>query len=285
MKIENKTVAVVGLGLMGGSLIYALKEIYPTLSIVGVTRSRDTIQSAKDKGLIADGFASIKELSLHYSPDVYIIATPVQTIKIMIAEIAKHSLHNPIVTDLGSTKAEIIEYVEENFSSLIRYVGSHPMTGSHNAGFIFSDVNLYKNAICFVTKTSSTDRDSLALISSLWRELKSKVVEIDPLEHDTIVSRISHLPHAVAFSLVDTVTRLGEEGFKYAGGGFRDFTRIAGSDPQMWLDIFQTNKKNIVRDLKEFKSTIEALIARIENNDADALRAYLKHISDYRRTL
>jgi prephenate dehydrogenase len=285
MSIKNKSIAIVGLGLMGGSLALALRKRYPALSLYGVTRNRQTLRHAKRKKVISDGYTSIRALYAEHVPDMIVLATPVQVIKQNLKDICEYATNVPIVTDLGSTKAEISTLVEKEMSRFIHFIGSHPMTGSHNAGYAYADPELYTNAICFVTKSSATHIPALRTVMSLWKTLKSKVVEIDPKSHDAIVARISHLPHAVAFALVDTVARYGDEGFMYAGGGFRDFTRIAGSDPKMWLDIFATNKKNILSDLKAFRSSIDRLITMVEKSNSAKLFDYFKRISNCRRNI
>jgi len=285
MTIKSKSIAIVGLGLMGGSLALALRKRYPTMPIYGVTRNKKTLQHAKRHKIISDGFPSICALYKKCTPDIIVLATPVQIIKKNLSEICECASNVPIVTDLGSTKEEICTLTEKKMHGFIHFIGSHPMTGSHNAGYAFADGDLYNKAICFVTKTKKTHNLSFKTIVSLWRSLRSTVIEIDPKNHDVIVSRISHLPHAVAFALVDTVARTGNEGFMYAGGGFRDFTRIAGSDAKMWLDIFETNQKNILSDLKSFRISIDRLIRLVEKANSTRMFDYFKRVSNRRRRI
>jgi prephenate dehydrogenase len=285
MSIKKKSIAIIGLGLMGGSLASQLRHLYPEMDIYGVTRSEKTLKKARRMHVLTEGFHSVRDLYQRVCPDVIVIATPVETIKTILCDIAEYAGNTPIVTDLGSTKKEICALAEKKFRKKMSFVGSHPMTGSHNAGYDYSDKDLYTHAICFVSATRRTPPKALKAITSLWKALQARVVLIDPSKHDKIVARISHLPHAVAFALVATVARYGDEGFLYAGGGFKDFTRIAGSDPTMWQDIFQTNQKNILTELRAFRRSIDRLIAIVEEGERQKLFTYFENVSDYRRTI
>lgn len=285
MSIEKKSIAIIGLGLMGGSLACALRRVYPRMDIYGVTRSRKTLNKARRRRVLFAGFSSVEKMYQAVQPDVIVIATPVQTIKMILSDIAECATNMPIVTDLGSTKKEICALVDKKFKQKMAFVGSHPMTGSHNSGYDHSDATLYTDAVCFVSATKSAPPQAVRTITSLWKTLRSRVVEIDPVKHDKIVARISHVPHAVAFALVDSVARHGDEGFMYAGGGFKDFTRIAGSDATMWRDIFETNQKNILVELRAFRRSIDTLIGIVERSDRQKLYAYFEKISSHRRAL
>ncbi len=285
MDLQKSKIAIIGLGLMGGSLAIALKKRYPEASIYGISRNKKTLQAAKKKKLIDVASTNLEKVLVSTDIDLFVIATPVQVIKDVLLTINRYAKNNPIVTDLGSTKYEIVTLAEKKSFQKISFVGSHPMTGSHNVGFAYANPDLYTKALCFITQTSRTKKVAVAVIEKLWKDLDVKTVIVKPALHDKVVSRISHLPHAVAFALVDTVARYGDDGFKFAGGGFRDFTRIAASDPKMWVDIFESNKKNILRDLHAFKNAIDSLIAKVEDEDTRHLFSFLEKISHKRRNL
>jgi len=189
------------------------------------------------------------------------------------------------VSDLGSTK-RLVYRLEEIIGP--NFVGAHPIAGTEKSGVIHSVDNLYRGKKLIITPTGNTDKYHLQRVENLWKFIGAKIEYMSPELHDFIFGVVSHLPHAVAFALVDTLRELSNEKvnlFKYPGAGFKDFTRIAASDPTMWRDIFIENSDNVLKGLEAFKKSIERLEKLIKDQKREELKDYLNEISILRRNL
>jgi prephenate dehydrogenase len=189
---------------------------------------------------------------------------------------------------VGSVKAAIVAALDSQLPKSITFIGSHPIAGTENSGFEASFPELFENRICVVTPTASSDRNALAQIGSLWTAAGSSVVSMDVETHDKIFAAISHLPHMVAFSLVNAVVDMKDyahNSLQYSAGGFRDFTRIAASDPVMWRDIALLNRDNLLATLDYFTRAIEEVKGAISARDGKKLEALFQHSRDARRRI
>ncbi|MFH1385179.1 MAG: prephenate dehydrogenase [Candidatus Omnitrophota bacterium] len=285
MTFHNKKIAIIGLGLMGGSLALALKKRFPRCILYGVSRSKQKIRYARRNRIIDKGSCDLRVLLEKVDMDIIIIATPVRIIKKVITDIHAVARNKPIVTDLGSTKEELLRWVDRSSFSNVLFVGSHPMAGSHEMGLSVIQKDLYTNTMCFVTKTSKTSRKALRVVLNMWKNIHVRTVVINPTRHDKIVSKISHLPHAIALLLVHTTTRSGAAVLRYAGSGFLDSTRIAQSDASIWIDILLSNKVNIIKDLALFKNATDTLMHVLKKGDERKLRAFLLQTSAKRKKI
>jgi len=279
MRKFNK-VAIIGVGEIGGSIGKDLKRKKLAGEVIGVGRRKSSLAKAK-KTKAVDRVTLSLENGIK-DADFIILATPV----IKIAELGKKVLRfakkDAIITDAGSTKAYIEEKLGKRFAGKARFVGSHPMAGSEKDGPLSAKDNLFKDRVCFVTKTKKTDKKALAAVKSFWKSLGSKVIEISPATHDEIVAQISHMVHIVASSLV--ISNKGV--LKHAASGFRDATRIALADAVLWKDICVTNSGEIVKSLdklikilKKFKFAIsKRKISQVQNmlSQARLLRRTIK---------
>lgn len=280
---EEKKIAVIGLGLMGGSLARALRRRFPSMCLLASSRSENARTSSVDDGTIDRAYSSVDELFKAEDVDLVFVSTPVATIASIVIDIDRNICKPVVVTDVGSTKSEIINRIEAECSPNIVFVGSHPMCGSHEAGYSAAQVDLYEGAYCFVTAVKNTPTDAVELIASLWRSIGVRTVNVAPDFHDSLVSKVSHLPHALAFMLVDYVCSSNSEIGKYVGTGFLDTTRIAQSDADVWTDIFTENQTNLLDDLIFFKSEIDRLIDMLRADDKRTLNSYLKSIANKRK--
>jgi prephenate dehydrogenase len=236
-------------------------------TVVGVSRHKASIARAQKIGVIDQGSCNISVIS---GADLVIVATPVQTIMSLAANIRQHVAKDCLVTDVGSAKQEIVACYEKIFSS---YVGSHPMAGSEQRGVDNAAGDLFQDSLCIVTPTRRTPKKAEQIVTELWRALGAGVVIMRPAVHDAAVSAVSHLPHAVAFSLIKSVP---EQYLRLAATGLRDTTRVAASDAGLWADIFLSNSKNVVADIVRFQKQLDLIKTAIKSKNRTALERNLE---------
>jgi prephenate dehydrogenase len=274
MKLFNR-VAIVGTGLIGGSLALAIKKKKLAKEIIGVSRHKKTLLLAKKSHAIDKGS---QDANIIKDADLVILATPVNTIIKLAPKIAKVIRKDCIVTDVGSTKQGIVSSLEKLFRN---FVGAHPMAGSEKRGIVYAHPGMFKNSLCILTPTKNTNRGSLKKIELLWRKVGAKTLLINPAQHDKILSLISHLPHIAAFSLIDAVPA---KYLKFASSGLKDTTRIAASESELWADIFLSNRNNAVKAIEIFQKNLTQIKSAIQKKNRRKLtlileRAKLKRIA------
>ncbi len=280
----NKALLIVGLGFMGGSLAKGLRKKGFKKPIYGLDINPDAIKVGKEIGVIDDGWSDYDKVPWK-EIDFVVLASPVGTFERIANQLKDKIERNTTVSDLGSTK-RLVYRLEK---ILPTFVGAHPIAGTEKSGVIHSVDNLYEGKKLIITPTKETDKYHLQRVENLWKFLGAKIEYMSPELHDFVFGAVSHLPHAVAFALVDALRELSQEGnidlFEYPGAGFKDFTRIAASDPTMWRDIFLENKDNLLRSIRAFKNSLERLERLVENGEGKELREYLNEISLLRRSL
>lgn len=264
--------AVIGVGLIGGSLALALKEAKAVGEVVGIGRGLANLEKALELGIVdricQDAAEGVRDA------DVVFLATPVLTLGPVAQEIAPHLKPGAIVTDGGSVKAAVIAAIEPVLPAGIHFVPGHPIAGTEKSGAEAAFATLYHKRRCILTPTPRTDGNALALVRKIWQVAGSELVEMDVDKHDRVLGAISHLPHMVAYALVNAVDaydRYDENILRYSAGGFRDFTRIASSDPTMWRDIALTNRAALVEMMEQFERYLLELKADIEKGDGEKL--------------
>ncbi|ADC89753.1 Prephenate dehydrogenase [Thermocrinis albus DSM 14484] len=278
-------VAIIGFGFMGGSLAMAIRDVY-SCRIMGIDRSHQALQTAKKMGLLEEGSTQIEDIA-SFDPQLVVLATPVRA----YYEIAPRLVHvvSPqcVITDIGSVKGRLVFFLEDVLGP--RFVGGHPIAGTEKSGVENSVRGLFKDKKVVITPTPNTSQESLRWVEQLWKGIGSHVEFMDPYLHDLIFGAVSHLPHAVAFALVKAVLRMSQEEkvdmLLYAGAGFKDFTRIAASDPTMWRDIFTENKEYLLKALTVFKDSLEDLRKMIEEEKWEDLFLYLQEAREGRLRL
>ena len=243
-----KRITIIGLGLIGGSLALAIKEKGMAKEIIGVSRRKSTIRKAL-KNRIVD-FATIDLEDGVRNSDLVIIATPVFKIVSMTKLIAPFLKKGAILTDVGSTKRYIVQSIEKAGLEGIDFIGSHPIAGSEKSGIRSANKDLFKNAWCILTKSNYTNPKAIGKVKKFWEALGMKTAVMPPGMHDKLLSKISHLPHAAAVSIVNSV---GKNHLNLAAGGFKDATRIASGEPELWRDVFLTNRENLIKDIRILK--------------------------------
>ena len=283
MEWDFQEICIIGLGLIGGSFALNLKLKGFPGKITAVDINPEAIEKGLELQFIDTG--SIKH-SIVSGADLIVIATPVGVYETVIEQIKPHIKRGTVVTDLGSVKGEIVIRCEELLEGVAPFVGGHPIAGTEKSGVENAVENLFVDAKFIVTPTERTDPEALEKVKRLWQNLGSDVVEMDPFHHDRVFAAVSHLPHVVAYSIVAAIDRLSEEVqtnlFDYTGGGFKDFTRIAMSDPIMWRDICIANRKNLLNSLKTFKSALEQVEKLIEEEDREGLKEFFQKAKEKR---
>ena len=263
-----KTVGIIGTGLIGGSLAQGIRKKKLARRILGVSRSKKTALLARKMGIVD---ASSTELELVKEADLVVFAAPVEATLRLAPSVARIiDAKNCLVTDVASTKYLVAWRLSKLFP---RYVGAHPLAGLEKSGVRFSKPEIFQKAMCVLTPLASTDPQALSKIRRMWQELGSKTVLLDPATHDRILSMVSHLPHVVAFALMGSIPR----GYlRYASGGLRDTTRIAASDPDLWNEIFLTNRTQLIRAIESFQTRISSFKKALSKNDRARLKALMQ---------
>lgn len=272
MRQFNK-IAIIGVGLIGGSIGLAVKKRRLAGEVTGVFRRSSTLKKALRAKAVDRGTMNIEDGVT--GADLVILASPVSSIPDLAYEVVKYAKKGTLITDVGSTKGWIVDEIERivGLRPSVSYVGSHPMAGSEHAGVEFARPDLLDNSPCIVTKTKKTKIAALKRIIAFWASLGAEVKVMDPGRHDRIVSLISHLPHLVAFSLVGAVPA---ETIACAAEGFKDTTRIASSDPALWADTFLTNKKEVAIAARTFAKYFNGLVKTLLKGDRRRIIRALK---------
>lgn len=271
-----KDVAILGLGLMGGSLGLALKRAAPDVVVHGHTRSAARGRCALDRGAI-DRFHESPEAAVA-AADLVVLCAPILSIPAQLAAIVGSLKPGAVVTDVGSTKADIQHRCRELLAGTRAvFVGSHPIAGSEQQGMEAAKVDLYQRAMVVITPDPETDPAAVEAVRALWVAAGAVVTAMSPEEHDRVLAATSHLPHIVASLLAATVGRPGLRSDlpAYCGSGYRDTTRIAEGGVDIWLDILRTNRGPIVEELSVFRQKLEDLIEKLERNDVSAIEGAL----------
>lgn len=281
-----KNIAIAGLGLIGGSLALTIKEKKLADRVTGFGRGEKRMKKACDMGIIDDfhiGFEKGLE-----DADLVIIGTPVRIIASIAEQMMPYLQPGAILSDVGSVKTAVVQAVETTVRDDVFFVGGHPIAGTENSGFEASVPTLFEHRICVLTPTEKTDKDALGRLEAFWQAAGSRVIMMDAERHDSIFAAISHLPHMVAFSLVDAIQhmeRFEKNILEYSAGGFKDFTRIAASDPVMWLDIALMNKKHLVEAIHYFGLSLDRLKQAIMADDEKTIRHTFETAREKRRSL
>jgi len=263
-------VAVLGLGLLGGSVALAAKTRGVAACVVAATRKRDVLEAALRRGAIdeAAGFDEAVD-----GADLVVLATPVFAMDELLRAVAPRLRQGALVTDVGSVKATLAETLPGLLPPGAHYVGAHPMAGSHQRGFEHARADLFEGAPCIVGR--NFDVRARDRVRDFWRALGARVLLRDPTDHDAEVAWMSHVPHVLAFAFARALAGAPVGAHEVAGSGFRDFTRIAQSDPELWGDILTANRKAIVAPLQAVAESLAELGRAIEAGDADAVERWI----------
>lgn len=299
MGIFFNRVTIIGVGLIGGSLASVLRGKSLAGEIYGIGRSEENLQKAKRLGLIDHYFCEpsgiltgpplvkgdgrgIYSDSVRDS-DLVILSSPVGSFRKIVKEIGASLKKGAIVTDVGSVKGDMVREIEETLPEGVSFVGGHPIAGKETSGVEAASGELFKGSKCILTPTDRTDKNTLEIVKSMWEEAGSDVILMDPSLHDKVFAAVSHLPHVIAYALVNTVARMdfGEiDPLSLSVRSFRDLTRIASSSPEMWRDICLYNRVNLLDSINSFEKVLKILKGYLEKGEGKGL---LREFEEARR--
>jgi len=264
--------AIIGVGMIGASLALALKQARAVNHVVGCSRNQLNLQKGVDLGVIDSYTASIAEAAS--SADVVVLATPLGAMKQVFVQIADIISEHTVITDTGSAKGYVIEAAQTVLGDKIsQFVPGHPIAGAEKSGIEAGLADLYQNRRVIITPLESTDPEAVAKIENMWQACGASIEYLGVDHHDKVLAATSHLPHMLAYGLVNYLSSLNDhdEIFKYAAGGFRDFTRIASSDPVMWRDVCISNGEALLTLIEGYKNELDQVSVAIRDGDRDRL--------------
>ena len=282
MSIAN--VAIIGLGLLGGSIGLAVRELSPQIKTTGYDRDPEVRVAAQGRGLVAQVCETAQEAVRE--ADLVILCVPVGAMEEAARELADHLPDSAIISDVGSSKQSVAEALARALPGKT-VIPAHPVAGTEESGPNAGFASLFTNRWCILTPPDGTDPAALEALGDFWKGLGATVEIMDAQHHDLVLAVTSHIPHLIAFTIVGTASDLEDvtrsEVIKYSAGGFRDFTRIAASDPVMWRDVFLNNKGAVLEMLGRFTEDLTALQRAIRSGDGDALHDLFSRTRAIRR--
>jgi cyclohexadieny/prephenate dehydrogenase len=278
-------IALIGIGLIGSSISHAARRAGLAGTIVGSARTAATRAKALELGLVAEAYESAGEAVR--GADLVILCAPVGANAAIAAEIGPHLAPGAIVTDVGSVKACVVRDLAPHIPDGVHLIPGHPIAGTEHSGPEAGFAELFDNRWCILTPPAGADPAAVARLEALWRGLGSYVEIMAPEHHDMVLAITSHVPHLIAYNIVNTAAHLervtDSEVIKFSAGGFRDFTRIAASDPTMWRDVFLTNKEAVLEMLGRFSEDLSNLQRAIRYGDGDTLFRLFSQARNIRR--
>lgn len=275
-------VAVIGVGLIGGSLSLAAKAAGLIGHVTGVGRGAPNLAVARERG-IAD--RTTHELSDIGPVDLVVLGVPVNTVGPISRSLARHLREGTVVTDVASVKGSVVEAMESALSPACAVVGAHPIAGTEHSGAAAAEIDLFRGSRCVLTPTPRTDTGAMERVEALWQGVGAEVHRMPPVRHDQALAWTSHLVHAIAYTLAGAIGERGGELFEFAGPSLRDATRVAATEPTLWRDIMLANADAISDVVREFGGRLEGLREAIASCDEDAIVRCLEAGHDARRRL
>ncbi|MDP1929230.1 MAG: prephenate dehydrogenase/arogenate dehydrogenase family protein [Thiobacillus sp.] len=266
------TLAIIGVGLIGGSFALGLKQAGAVRHILGVGRDPAGLAAARELGLID----SVADYAQAGQADCILLALPVGETEAVLRQLAPHLKPGAIITDAGSTKLNVIEAAHAALGArCVDFVPGHPIAGSEQSGPAAARGDLFHGKKVVLTPQADTRADALATVRMLWEAAGAQVETLDAALHDRVFAAVSHLPHLAAFALVDELAQRadGDTFFRFAASGFRDFTRIAGSNPEMWRDIALANREAVLAELDAYLAALQVMRSAVSAQDTEALQA------------
>lgn len=264
-------ITVLGVGLIGASFALGMKKKGLCAEIVGFGRNKENLLKAKERGII-DSF-EMKPGAACKGSGLIMFSTPVGSFIDLVKESSSFFSEGAIVTDAGSVKGNLVYEMERAMPPGVRYVGAHPIAGSDRSGIEYSSAELFRDAKCIITPTPDSDAGAVRTVMDVWKSLGSGVVTMDPKRHDEIYAFVSHLPHIIAYSLINTVAETDASYLEFCGPGFRDVTRIASSSHEMWRDISLLNREKLTEAILLFQKNLDRLRRHLAAADSGSLEA------------
>jgi len=278
---------VVGVGLVGGSYALALRAAGQVGTVVGIGRGRANLDAARALGIVDRAVAVDADWTRELADaDLVLLATPVAQFPVLFADMAGRLPTHAVLTDAGSTKQNVIAAARRHLGdALPRFVPGHPIAGTEHTGATAAFATLYQGRNVVLTPITENDPAAVATVAALWTACGARVRELDAEAHDRIFAAVSHLPHLLAFALVDLLAARPDaaEVFRYAASGFRDFTRIAAGSPEMWRDIALANRDALLGEIDAYRAEVDRIAAMVAASDGAALEAVFARASTARR--
>jgi prephenate dehydrogenase len=278
-----KKITIIGVGLIGSSLALALRKKGYKGTITGLGRSEDTLKLAKELEII-DDYSTVHAEGVK-DADLVVLASSVALFEQIIVNIRDHLKEGAIVTDVGSVKGAVLRTLTPLMPEGVRFVAGHPIAGRECSGVKCATDDLFENAKCIITPDAATDKDALGQVKELWDLTGARTIIMPAEEHDLTFAAVSHLPHVVAYSLINSILDINGEILRYGGGGLRDFTRIALSSPSMWRDICAHNRNDVLKTLKTFSSSLSRMISFVEESNWEGLEKEFTRAQEARKLI
>jgi len=276
-------VTIIGVGLLGASFALALKKNGLCGPITGCGRNRENLIRAKERNIIdsfeQDPSAACKEA------DLIMLSTPVGSFPGLTKTIAPALKKGAVLTDVGSVKGALVREIEKTIPQEVHYIGGHPIAGSDRSGIDSANAELFKKAKYIITPTENSDPAALGKMQNLWKALGSEIVTLSPEEHDRIYAAVSHLPHLIAYAMVNTVADMDRSYLAFSGKGFTDATRIASSSEELWKDICLLNRDNLIEVLAVFQKNLDKLDQYLKAGNSDSRKAEFRKARALRETI
>jgi cyclohexadieny/prephenate dehydrogenase len=282
-----RRIALIGLGLIGSSLARAFRSHGVKAALVAYDQNADVRARVAELGL-ADMVADTVAAAVT-GADLIILCTPVGSYAALAADMAPHLMPGAIVSDVGSVKQAVVDAISPVLPPTVHFIPAHPVAGTEKSGPDAGFASLFENRWCILTPPAGTDEAATTRLVALWEAIGAHVETMDPKHHDLVLAVTSHVPHLIAYTIVGTASDLegvtNSEVIKYSAGGFRDFTRIAASDPTMWRDVFLTNKDAVLEILQRFTEDLTALQRAIRWGEGDTLFDLFSRTRTIRRSI
>lgn len=283
MIMDFKKITIIGIGLIGSSFALALKQQGFTGEITGVGRNAVNLIKAKEMGIADDYSTSHAEGVL--DADLIVLASPVGQFEEIIKKIRDNIKKGAIVTDVGSVKAGVLKKIGPLIPEGVSFVGGHPIAGKECSGIHAATPDLFKGAKCIITPEENTNKEALDKVVNIWKKTGAVTVTMSPEEHDLVFAAVSHLPHVVAYALVNSILDVDKGILKHGGRGLKDMTRIALSPTELWRDICSYNREHILTTLRKFSSSITHIINLFEESDWDGLEKEFTRANKARKSI
>jgi len=276
-----KKVCIIGVGMIGGSLAKAINKTHQSEIVFGFGRDKSRLEEAQKSNVIDQCSTDIGEAL--DGANMVIIATPVGSYESILRLMKPHIVKDMIISDVGSTKVSVIESVKEVFgNTLDNFIPAHPIAGKEKVGFEASDADLFVDRKVIVSPQESNNPDSIKILVNMWERIGAEVNFMTPQSHDNLLGMTSHLPHMLAFSLVNYLVNQNPEASVYAAGGFKDFSRIASGDAIMWRDICLNNRDVIVEHIKGYQKSLNSLVDAIDSQNKEQLESLFREAKNTR---
>jgi len=276
-----KKVCIIGIGLIGGSLAKAINKTHQSEIVFGFGRDKSRLEKAQKSNVIDQYSTDIGEAL--DGANMVIIATPVGSYESILKEMKPHIAKDMVISDVGSTKVSVIEAVKAVFDdNLYNFIPAHPITGKEKSGFEASDADLFVNRKVIITPLENNSPESIKILAKMWEGVGTEVDFMTPQSHDDLLGMTSHLPHMLAFSLVNYLISKHPDASVYAAGGFKDFSRIASGDAIMWRDICLHNREAIVEHIKGYQESLNTLVDAIDSQNKEQLELLFREAKNTR---